>query len=131
MKAAQRIGLKEDSIRYKKVGKRYVQVNDPYGYDGLGDGWWLIKVAPGSKTIRTIVYPNNAEIKAAALDKVDQMIDIIKDAGKGVPGKGELTPEALADWNVFIAKHGGEFNYVSYPSLHDVATKIIDSLVTT
>jgi len=129
MNANNRIGLKQDSIRYKKVGNRYVQVNDPYAYDGLGYGWWLIKVSPSSKTIRTIVYPNNAEIRAAALDKVDQMIDIIRDAGKGAPDQVKHSPEALVDWEAFMDKHGSEFNYISYPSLYDVATKIIDNLI--
>jgi len=43
---------------YKKVGKKYIEHNDPWALDGLQDGWWLIKVAPGSKTIRSIVYPH-------------------------------------------------------------------------
>jgi len=129
MNANNRIGLKADSIRYKKVGNRYVQVNDPYAYEGLSNGWWLVKVSPESKTIRAIVHPNNAEIRAAALDKVDELMDIIREAGEGTPVKAELTLEALADWKAFIAKHGEQFNYISYPSLHDVATKIMDNLI--
>ena len=128
MKAFQRISLKEDSIRYKKVGNRYIPDNDPYAYEGLTNGWWLVKVSPGSKTSRAIVYPNDAEITAAALDKADQLMDIIQAAGAAAPKDG-LSLEALVDWEAFMDKHGSEFNYISYPSLHDVATKIIDNLI--
>jgi len=129
MKAAQRINLKEDSIRYKKVGNRYIPDNDPYAYEGLTNGWWLVKITPNSKTMRATINPNNAEIDTAARDKADELMDIIREAGEGAPVKAELTPEALADWKAFIAKHGEQFNYIRYPSLHDVATKIIASLI--
>jgi len=128
MNANNRISCKEDSIRYKKVGNRYVQITDPYAYEGLSNGWWLVKVSPTSKTIRAIVHPNNAEITAAALDKADQLMDIIQAAGAAAPRDGH-SPEALVDWEAFMDKHGSEFNYISYPSLHDVATKIIDNLI--
>jgi hypothetical protein len=129
MKAAQRINLKEDSLRYKKVGNRYIPDNDPYAYEGLTNGWWLVKVTPNSMTMRATINPNNAEIDTAARDKADELMDIIREAGEGTPVKAELTPEALADWKAFIAKHGEQFNYISYPCLHDVATKIIASLI--
>ena len=129
MKAAQRINLKEASLRYKKVGNRYIPDNDPYAYEGLTNGWWLVKITPNSMTMRATINPNNAEIDTAARDKADELMDIIREAGEGTPVKAELTPEALADWKVFIAKHGEQFNYIRYPSLHDVATKIIASLI--
>ena len=63
MKALDRIAHKEQQTLYKKVGKKYVQVNDPYAYDGLREGWWLVKVASGCTSIRAAVYPNKAEIQ--------------------------------------------------------------------
>jgi hypothetical protein len=129
MKATQRINLKEDSLRYKKVGNRYIPDNDPYAYEGLTNGWWLVKITPESKTMRATIYPNNAEIDTAARDKADELMDIIREAGEGAPAKAELTPEALADWKAFIAKHGEQFNYISYPSFYDMATKIMNNLL--
>jgi hypothetical protein len=129
MKATQRINLKEASLRYKKVGNRYIPDNDPYAYEGLTNGWWLVKITPNSMTMRATINPNNAEIDTAARDKADELMDIIREAGEGTPVKAELTPEALADWKALIAKHGEQFNYIRYPSLHDVATKIIASLI--
>lgn len=129
MNANNRISCKEDSLRYKKVGNRYIPDNDPYAYEGLTNGWWLVKITPESKTMRATIYPNNAEIDTAARDKADELMDIIREAGEGAPPKAELTPEALADWKAFIAKHGEQFNYISYPSFYDMATKIIDNLI--
>jgi len=129
MNANNRISLKEDSLRYKKVGNRYIPDNDPYAYEGLTNGWWLVKITPNSKTMRATIYPNNAEIDTAARDKADELMDIIREAGEGAPVKADLTPEALADWKAFIAKHGEQFNYISYPGFYDMATKIIDNLI--
>jgi len=129
MNAQTRIYDKMSQIRYKKVGRRYVQENDPYGYDGLREGWWLVKVAPGSTSIRQQVFPHKAEICAAARDKEDQLVDIIRKASEARPPKRPLTPEALADWQSFIAKHGEQFTTLEYPSIQENAEKIIEALL--
>lgn len=129
MNAQNRIFNKMNQIRYKKVGRKYVQDNDPWAYDGLREGWWLVRVAPGSTSIRTQVYPNKAEITAAARDKEDQLLDIIRKASEARPQPNPLTPEALADWQAFIAKHGKEFNTLEYPSFQENAEKIIEALL--
>ena len=129
MNAERRVYDKMDQIRYKKVGRKYVQDNDPWAYEGLREGWWLVKVAPGSTSIRQQVYPHKAEIAAAAKDKEDQLIDIIRKAGEARPSQNPLTPEALADWQAFIAKHGKQFNSLEYPSIQENAEKIIEALL--
>jgi hypothetical protein len=129
MNAQTRIHHKENQIRYKKVGRKYVQDNDPCAYDGLGQGWWLVKVAEGCTSIRQQVYPYKAEITAAAREKEDQLIDIIRKASEARPPQNALTPEALADWQSFIAKHGERFNTLQYPSIQENAEKIIEALL--
>ena len=129
MNAERRVYDKMDQIRYKKVGRKYVQDNDPWAYEGLREGWWLVKVAPGSTSIRQQIYPHKAEIAAAAKDKEDQLIDIIRKAGEARPSQNPLTPEALADWQAFIAKHGKQFNSLEYPSIQENAEKIIEALL--
>jgi hypothetical protein len=129
MNAQNRIFDKMNQIRYKKVGRKYVQDNDPWAYDGLREGWWLVRVAPGSTSIRAQVYPNKAEIAAAARDKEDQLLDIIRKASEARPQRNPLTPEAFADWQAFIAKHGKEFNSLEYPSLQENAEKIVAALL--
>jgi hypothetical protein len=116
---------------YKKVGKKYIEHNDPWALDGLQDGWWLIKVAPVSKTIRSIVYPNKAEILAAAKDKQDEVMDIIREASEAKPKEGvPMSEQARKDWQWFIDKHGKEFNTIYYPSFQENAEKIVEALLT-
>jgi hypothetical protein len=129
MNAETRIYDKMNQIRYKKVGRKYVQDNDIWAYDGLREGWWLVKVAPGSTSIRQQVYPSRSEISAAAKDKEDELIKIIREASEARPPKRPLTPEALADWQAFIAKHGEQFNTLEYPSMQENAEKIIEALL--
>jgi len=129
MNAERRIYDKMNQIRYKRVGRKYVQDNDPWAYDGLREGWWLVKVAPGSTSIRQQVYPSRSEISAAARDKEDELIKIIREASEARPPKRPLTPEALADWQAFIAKHGEQFNTLEYPSMQENAEKIIEALL--
>jgi len=129
MNAETRVYDKTNQIRYKKVGRKYVQDNDPWAYEGLREGWWLVKVAQGSISIRQQVYPSKSEIAAAARDKEDELIKIIREAGEARPSKRPITPEALADWQAFIAKHGNEFNTLEYPSVQENAEKIIEALL--
>jgi hypothetical protein len=129
MNAQTRIYNKMNTIRYKKVGRKYVQDNDPHAYDGLREGWWLVKVAPGSTSIRQQVYPHKAEITAAAREKEDQLIDIIRKASEARPSQNPISPEALADWQSFVAKHGKEFTTLEYPSIQENAERIIEALL--
>ena len=129
MNASIRIYEKMNHQLYKKVGRKYVPANDPYALDGLREGWWLVKVAPGSTSIRQQVHPYKAEITAAARDKEDELIDIIRDASEARPTQNPITPEALADWKEFIAKHGKEFNSLEYPSIQQNAERIIEALL--
>ena len=129
MNASTRIYDKMNQIRYKKVGRKYVQDNDPWAYEGLREGWWLVKVAPGSTSIRQQVYPSRAEISAAAKDKEDQLIAIIREASEARPSKRPISPEAHADWKAFVSKHGDEFSSLEYPSMQENAEKIIELLL--
>ena len=129
MNAETRVYEKMNQIRYKKVGRKYVQDNDPYACDGLRLGWWLVKVAPGSTSIRQQVYPSRAEVTAAAREKEEELMDIIRKASEARPQRNPLTPEALADWQAFIAKHGEQFTTLEYPSLQENAERIIEALL--
>ena len=129
MTAYNRIQDKQDNQLYKKVGRKYIPANDSCAYEGLREGFWLVKVVAGSTSIRQQVYPCKAEITAAARDKEDQLVDIIRKASEARPSRNPLTPEALADWQAFIAKHGKEFNTLEYPSIQQNAEKIIEALL--
>lgn len=129
MNAYSRIIDKQDNQLYKKVGRKYIPVNDSWAYEGLREGWWLVKVALGSTTIRQQVYPNKAEITAAAKDKEDQLVDIIRKASEARPKSIPLSEQAKADWDWFISRNGKEFNTLEYPSIQENAEKIIEALL--
>jgi hypothetical protein len=117
------------AVYYKKVGKKYVEVNDPWAYDGLGEGFWLIQVRPGSTSIRHQVYPAASALTAAARLKEDELVAIIREASEARPQNRKISEEALRDWKKFIKKHGEEFNNLEYPSLQENAEKIIKALI--
>jgi len=129
MNAETRAYEKMNEIRYKKVGRKYVQDNDPWAYGGLREGWWLVRVAAGSTSIRQQVHPHKAEITAAAREKEDQLMDIIREASEARPSQNPISPEALADWKAFIAKHGKEFSSLEYPSIQENAQRITEALL--
>jgi len=130
MKATDRIANKEEQILYKKVGKKYVKANDPWAYDGLREGWWLVKVSEHCTSIRSIVYPNKAEIIAAAKDKEDELLKIIREASEAKPKEGvPMSDEARKDWQWFIDKHGKEFSTIYFPSFQENAEKIVKALL--
>jgi hypothetical protein len=124
-----RIKFKEDQRLYKKVGKKFVPVNDPYAYDGLREGFWLIKVSEGCTSIRQQVYPCKSAITAAARDLEDKIIEIIRKATEARPQKTPLSPEEKKDWETFIAKHRDSFNILSYPSFQQSAEMIVQAIL--
>lgn len=120
---------KEDQRVYRKVGKKFVPVNDPYAYDGLREGFWLIKIDAGCTSIRQQIYPEKAALTAAARIMEDKLIDIIRKASEARPTKIALTPEEEKDWNKFIKKHGESFSTLCYPSIQENAEKVVAALV--
>jgi hypothetical protein len=126
---AARAASKEDQRVYRKVGKKFVPVNDPYAYDGLREGFWLIKIDKGCTSIRQQIYPDKAPLTAAARLVEDKLIDIIRKASEARPKNIPLTPEQKKDWEKFIAKHGDVFNTLCYPSIQENAEKILMAIV--
>lgn len=121
--------VKEDQRIYRKLGKQFVPVNDPYAYDGLREGFWLIRVDKGCTSIRQQIYPEKSALTAAARNMEDKLVDIIRKASEARPMSVPLTPEQKKDWDKFIAKHGERFSTLSYPSIQENAEKIVAALV--
>lgn len=122
-------GIKEEKRLYRKCGKKFLPVNDPYAYDGLKNGFWLIQIKDGSTAIRQQIYPDKAHITSAALLMEDKLVEIIRKSGEARPAKTALTPEQKKDWDRFIKKHGAGFNTLHYPSMQENAEKIIEALL--
>jgi hypothetical protein len=131
MKAIDRAYTKQNNTLFQKKGNKYVPVNDPWAYDGLREGWWLVKVQSGSTTIRSAVYPAQAELLAAAKDKEDELIKIIREASEAKPKEGvPMSEQAFKDWQWFVNKHGKEFSTIHFPSFQENAEKIVKALLT-
>ncbi len=126
---AHRASIKEDQRLYRKVGKKFVPDNDPYAYEGLRNGFWLIQVKDGSTAIRQEIYPDKAHISAAARVMEDKLVEIIRKAGEARPTKTPLTQEQKKDWDKFIKKHGEAFHTLHYPSFQENAEKIVAALL--
>lgn len=126
---AARAAAKEDQRLYRKVGKKYIPVNDPYAYDGLRNGFWLIQIKDGSTSIRQEIYPEKASIHAAARMMEDKLIDIIRKASEARPSKVLLSPEEKKDWDAFIKKHGDSFTMLQYPSIQENVETIVKTLI--
>jgi len=122
-------GMKEEKRLYRKCGKKFVPINDPYAYDGLRNGFWLIQIKDGSTSIRQQIYPDRAHITSAARLMEEKLVEIIRKSGEARPAKTALTPEQKKDWDWFIKKHGAEFNTLHYPSMQENAEKIIEALL--
>ena len=120
---------KEDQRLYRKVGAKFIPANDPYGYEGLGNGFWLIHVKDGSTHIRQQIYPDKVRLTAAAREMEEKLVDIIRKACEARPSKTALTAEEKKDWDKFIEKHGDSFNTLCYPSVQENAEKIIEALI--
>jgi hypothetical protein len=120
---------KKNQTLYKRVGNKYVQANDPWAYEGLREGFWLVQVREGSTSIRSQVWPAKAAISAAARVKEEELVDIIRKASEARPTQRPISEQALKDWQKFIKKHGSEFSSLEYPSLQENAAKIIKALV--
>lgn len=129
MNAQKRIEDKESQILYKKVGRKYVPINDPWAYDGLREGWWLVKVSSGSTSIRASIYPAKAELQAAIRNKEDQIADVIRKASEARPQRRPISEQAKADWEWFVARNGKEFSTLEYPSIQENAENILKILL--
>jgi len=120
---------KEGQRLYRKVGKKFIPANDPYAYDGLREGFWLIHIKEGCTSIRQQIHPEKSAITAAARLMENKLIDIIRKACEARPAKITLSPEEKKDWDKFVAKHGDSFNTLCYPSIQENAEKIVAALV--
>lgn len=130
MNAFDRIKHKEQNTLYKKVGNRYIPCNDVFALDGLSEGWWLVKIGEGFKSMRACVYPAQAELQAAIKDKEDKLVDVFRECTEARPKEGiPLSEQARKDWQWFIDRHGKEFNTLYYPSFAESAEKIVKTLL--
>ncbi len=119
------IAYKRAQILYARRGGRYVPVNDPYAYEGLREGTWLVKVQPNVTTIRQMVWPDKPEIDAALCDLEDRLVQLIGDAARARPRSMKLTPAQKRAWDKLIEVGGDQFSVLSYGSTQSIADEVV------
>ena len=109
---------------YVKKGKGYVPVNDPYAYDGLGEGDWLVTVKPGSQSMRTMLNPDLANLEAAIHHLEDGLVRAIAKASELKPRSTPLTPKEQKAWKAFDKIMGNEKvrYFAQFSSYYDIAS---------
>lgn len=109
-------------ILYEKRGRRYIQVNDPWAYYGLGKGDWLVKVKPGVTSVRLQLEPDHAALDAALRDFEDALVDALHEASKLRSSNQKISEKERKAWDVFTAAMGADMpTYFAYPSLVEIA----------
>jgi len=75
----------EKRILFTKKNGRFVPASDPWAYNGLTPGFWLIWVRPGQTTIRHTVWPDCIATEAA-------LMAVREELEKGLLKDSQLTP---------------------------------------
>ena len=120
--------IKENQIRYKKVGRKYVQCNDPYAYDGLREGYWLVRVTPGCTSIRQYVFDCAPEVQAALNTAVENIVPIISKAMEFRPAIPNLSEEFVKEFQELKNKYPDELRMLHGPAVYDIAREIVEKL---
>lgn len=113
---------------YKKVGRKYVQVNDTWIHEGLAEGWHLIHVKPGCVSERIRVYPAYLELEAAILEKSDELVKLIQAAVTARPSNRTISKAAYEAWQKLTRCFPDDFSLLEYDSIQGIADQILDGL---
>jgi hypothetical protein len=125
-KAAHTIRQRDQNQLYRKDKKgKYTPVNDPFALDGLSEGWWLVRVQPGSTSARQCLVPDNAEQEAARQQAEDLIVGILHKALLARPPSIPVSAGFQKDWKHMVKKHGHEMLRLEHPSLCQVASEIL------
>jgi len=106
---------------YKKENGKFVPVNDPYAYDGLSEGAWLVIVEPGSKSIRKAVHPSFLKLEASLRYLEDGLCKAMSKAGELRPRTTRISEKEARAWKTFHDIMGDDmptlFEYASYSEI--------------
>jgi hypothetical protein len=110
----------------KKNG-RYVAVNDPYAYDGLGIGSWMVVVHKNGLSARSLIKPKNLELQAALFYLKEFLTKEMSDASKMRPTTEVMSKKEQKAWKVFRKIVGNDMpRFFKYDSICDIVEKACD-----
>jgi hypothetical protein len=124
--------MKENTIFYKKVGRRYKPVYeyDQKLMDSLPKGTHLIQVYPGGKLTRYNINPAYAPMIAAGRVAEDKISEVIRKATDMRPAHKEtkLTEEQLRCWNALNKAFGNESHALQWPSAREACEEAVKAM---
>ena len=104
---------------YMPIKKPY---RDPNAWDGLAEGYWLVTVKSGSKSIRQMLKPSFVEVDAALEILKDSMLDAMRKASLMRSKSSPLSVKEQKAWKVFEEAMGDDMpKYFEFASLNDIA----------
>jgi hypothetical protein len=112
---------------FVKKNGRYVAVNDPYAYDGLGIGAWLVVVQKNGLSARSKINPKTLELQAALFYLKEFLCHEIYEASKMHPCSVVMSEKEKKAWRAFRKIVGKDIpRYFHYDSIHDIVEKACD-----
>ena len=112
---------------YIKRGKKYIPFHDPYAYEGLSKGAWLVIVEESGKSIRTVINPKFIELDTALRYLEDGLCSAISAASKMRPNVTVMSKKEQRAWDAYRKIMGKDIpRYFSFPSNHEIAEKGCD-----
>ena len=115
---------------YKKVKNRYLPVNDPYAYEGLSEGTWVVVVKPGQRSMRIQTCSDFSRLDAALLEFEDHLSHAIRKASELRPQQRKVSEKEQKAWAAYKRVMGDDMPFVvgEYPSCQEIAQNAIASL---
>ena len=115
---------------YRKVKNRYLPVNDPYAYEGLSEGTWVVVVKPGQRSMRIQTCSDFSRLDAALLEFGEHLTTAIQKHSALRPSSRKMSEKEQKAWAAFKKTMGNDMPFVvgEYPSAHEIAQNAIESL---
>jgi hypothetical protein len=124
--------IKENTIFYKKVGRRYVPVSeyDQTLMDAFPKGAHLVICYPGGQSARYNIDPAYAPMIAAGRVAEDVISEALRKASDLRPTNKEtkLTEEQLRCWKALNKAFGNERHALQWPSAREACEEAVKAM---
>lgn len=110
-------------------GTRYRPVREEVDLDSLPEGFHLVEVRPGRKSIMYRIVPDTAALVAASRTALDAMVDAIQEAAKFIPERTPITPKQADAWHAFTRAMGGGMSVLKGASPREIAEAGVRALI--
>ena len=116
------------NILYKKVGRKYVPIQEYVDMTGWPAGHYLVTVQPGvTSATRMRLNPDYPAALAAMRDVKEEMIKWLSDASRAKPVR-KISPEAMEAWEAFVALCDDDIYMIGHDSCHDIIANALEYL---